>query len=384
MAYAPDLATMVPVLDRLLHTAQAIMQALFDQGGTPAAPVQQRRAASRARQAWRALRQNLSVESDAFRHALRVGVGATIAVALSKTFAVNHGYWMSLTLVFILQPYFATTWQRTLERVTGSVAGAIGASLLGLLLSTPLSVALAVLPIALGTFAARTIHYALFTFFLTSQFVLVSHIQQPEIYEPTLAALRAFNSVLGGILALLVGFLVWPEKEPRQLAGALTRALDRHAAYALALIQQKGGAAPDADDQAIVALRRQACLSADNAEASLQRLQQNPVHRERNVDTAVNLLNAMRRITAAGTVLEIQPALPPQTPAAGALRDYGRVLAHALHPQDDAPDLPPRPWAVPAAIVAADPALADPLDRIAQQARQVRQLRDRIEKDPPR
>ena len=74
----------------------------------------------------------------------------------SKTFAVNHGYWMSLTLVFILQPYVATTWQRTVERVIGSVAGAIGASLLGLLMSTPLSVALAVLPIALGTFAART------------------------------------------------------------------------------------------------------------------------------------------------------------------------------------------------------------------------------------
>lgn len=384
MAYAPDLATMVPVLDRLLQTAQAVTQALFDQVDAPAAPAQQGRATSRALQAWRTLRQNLGVESDAFRHALRVGVGATIAVALSKTFAVNHGYWMSLTLVFILQPYFATTWQRTLERVTGSVAGAIGASLLGLLLSTPLSVALAVLPIALGTFAARTIHYALFTFFLTSQFVLVSHIQQPEIYEPTLAALRAFNSVLGGILALLVGVLVWPEKEPRQLAGALTRALDRHAAYALALIRQKSGAAPLPDESSIVALRRQACLSADNAEASLQRLQQNPVHRDRNVDTAVNLLNAMRRITAAGTVLEIQPALPADAPAAAALRDYGLMLAHALHPQDHGPDLPLRQWAVPAAIAAADPALGEPLDRIAQQARQVRQLRDRIEKDPPR
>ncbi|WYX50028.1 FUSC family protein [Achromobacter xylosoxidans] len=246
-----------------------------------------------------------------------MGIGATIAVALSRTFEVNHGYWMSLTLVFILQPYFAGTWRRTLERVIGSVAGAIGASLLGLLLSTPLSVALAVLPIALGTFAARTVHYALFTFFLTSQFVLVSHIQQPDIYEPMLAALRAFNSVLGGVLALLVGFLVWPEKEPRQLAGALSRALEHHAAYALALIRAKSGAGAAGD---IVGLRRQACLSADNAEASLQRLQQNPVHRDRKVDTAVNLLNAMRRVTAAGTVLEIQPPLPrtalPRRPCA--------------------------------------------------------------------
>ncbi|MCY1528756.1 integral membrane protein, YccS/YhfK family [compost metagenome] len=371
---------MAPVLDRLQQTAQAVAQSIFDHGHAPAAPARERLAEHPARNAWRTLRQNLRFESDAFRHALRVGIGATIAVALSKTFAVNHGYWMSLTLVFILQPYFATTWQRTVERVLGSVAGAIGASLLGLLLSTPLSVALAVLPIALGTFAARTIHYALFTFFLTSQFVLVTHIQQPEIYEPTLAALRAFNSVLGGILALLVGFLVWPEKEPRQLAGALARALERHAAYAQALARRKAGdsGAPD-----VVGLRREACLSADNAQASLQRLQQNPVHRDRNVDTAVNLLNAMRRITAAGTVLEIQPPLPADTPAAAALRGYGQALASALHPQGQAPEPDARPLALPASISRASPDLAGPLDRIAQQARQIRQLRERVERAPP-
>ncbi|MEB3097028.1 FUSC family protein [Achromobacter sp. D10] len=379
MAHAPELATMVPVLDRLLHAAQAVTQSLFDQGDAPVAPVRDRLTEGRTKTAWRVLRQNLSFESDAFRHALRVGVGATIAVALSKTFAVNHGYWMSLTLVFILQPYFATTWQRTLERVAGSVAGAIGASLLGLFLSTPLSVALAVLPIALGTFAARTIHYALFTFFLTSQFVLVTHIQQPEIYEPMLAALRAFNSVLGGILALLVGFLVWPEKEPRQLAGALSVALERHAAYARALLQEKSGEPGAGQD--IVALRRMACLSADNAQASLQRLQQNPVHRDRNVGTAESLLNAMRRVTAAGTVLEIQPALPSGSPAARALSDYGSVLAHALHPQ--ASESPHgRQLAVPAAVAAGYPELAGPLDRIAQQARQLRQLRERVERAP--
>ena len=187
LAHAPELASVIPVLDRLQQSAQSVRQALFDAAELPAGAASSS-AAAPARQAWNTLRQNLRLESDALRHALRVGIGATLAVALSRSFAVNHGYWMSLTLVFILQPYFAATWQRTVERVLGSVAGAIGASLLGLLLSTPLSVALAVLPIALGTFAARTVNYALFTFFLTSQFVLVSHIQQPDLHEPELAA----------------------------------------------------------------------------------------------------------------------------------------------------------------------------------------------------
>jgi len=398
-AYAPDLSAILPVLDRLLRNAASVAQSLFDQGAAAAAPSLPAHARDPARRAWRALRQNMRRDSDAFRHALRVGLGATIAVALSRTFAVNHGYWMSLTLVFILQPYFATTWQRTLERVAGSVAGAIGASLLGLLLGSPLSVALAVLPIALGTFAARTVHYALFTFFLTSQFVLVSHIQQPEIYEPTLAALRAFNSVLGGVLALLVGFLAWPEKAPRQLAGALADALQRHADYVRALADAKAGpgaappdaagsgaarpgaarpgaARPDAARPQVEALRRAACLAADNAEAALQRLQQNPVHRERNVETAVGLLNAMRRVTAAGTVLELQPGPPEGSEAAAALRAYGQILAAALSGREagQAPRLSPPP------PLGADAALSGPLARIGQQARQIRQLRERAQR----
>ena len=255
LAHAPELASVIPVLDRLQQSAQSVRQALFDAAELPAGAASSS-AAAPARQAWNTLRQNLRLESDALRHALRVGIGATLAVALSRSFAVNHGYWMSLTLVFILQPYFAATWQRTVERVLGSVAGAIGASLLGLLLSTPLSVALAVLPIALGTFAARTVNYALFTFFLTSQFVLVSHIQQPDLHEPELAAARLQQRAGRRAGAADRLSAVAREGAPRA-GGALARALQRHADYVLALVLEKSGEAAESPRR-IVELRRQA------------------------------------------------------------------------------------------------------------------------------
>ncbi|MNR50705.1 hypothetical protein D3C85_1702640 [compost metagenome] len=107
------------------------------------------------------------------------------------------------------------------------------------------------------------------------------------------------------------------------------------------------------------------------------------MHRDHNVDTAVNLLNAMRRITAAGTVLEIQPPLPAGSPAAPALREYGAALAHALNPKDAGAVPGARGLGVPAAIGAAAPALAAPLDRIAQQARQIKQLRERVQREQP-
>ena len=375
LAHAPELASVIPVLDRLQQSAQSVRQALFDAAELPAGAASSS-AAAPARQAWNTLRQNLRLESDALRHALRVGIGATLAVALSRSFAVNHGYWMSLTLVFILQPYFAATWQRTVERVLGSVAGAIGASLLGLLLSTPLSVALAVLPIALGTPAARTVNYALFTFFLTSQFVLVSHIQQPDLHEPELAAARLQQRA--GRRAGAADRLSAVAREGAPRAGR------RAGARAAATCRLCAGARPEKSGEAaepprrIVELRRQACLAADNAQASLERLQQNPLHRDSKVDTAETLLNAMRRVTAAGTVLEIQPALPADSEAASALRDYGETLARALHPRDGEPEPGGRVMPVPSAVGLAQPGLP-PLERIARQARQVQQLRDKLQ-----
>ena len=160
--------------------------------------------------------------------------------------------------------------------------------------------------------------------------------------------------MLGAVLALLIGFLLWPEKAPA--SWPVARALQRHADYVLALVREKSGEAAESPRR-IVELRRQACLAADNAQASLERLQQNPLHRDSKVDTAEALLNAMRRVTAAGTVLEIQPGLPADSEAASALRDYGETLAQALHPRDGEPEPGGRVMPVPSAVGLAQPGL---------------------------
>ena len=256
------------------------------------------------RTGWRQLRQSLDLQSGITRHAIRVGVAATTSVALCRIFHINHGYWMSLTVVFILQPFLASTWQRTAERVAGSVAGAVGASIVGLLLPSPLAVALAVLPIAIGTFVGRTIHYAIFTFFLTLQFVLVAEIQQPASHEFTLAALRATNSVYGGILAILIGLLLWPERSQQRLATVLAEAVDRHAAYVQQVLRSAQG---EGFSSALGSLRRDACLSADNAQVVLQGLLRSPLHRRQNAAAVSELIASLRGMTAAATVLELQP-----------------------------------------------------------------------------
>ena len=102
------------------------------------------------------------------------------------------------------------------------------------------------------------------------------------------------------------------------------------------------------------------------------------MHRDSKVDTAETLLNAMRRVTAAGTVLEIQPALPADSEAASALRDCGETLARALHPRDGEPEPGGGSCRCRRRWVWRNP-VCRPLERIARQARRVQQLRDKLQ-----
>jgi uncharacterized membrane protein YccC len=371
--------TLLPLLDSLFSAGADSVSALV----TGAAPVssindhhdelariaQTTGLAAASRAGWRQLRQNLDLQSGITRHAIRVGVAATTSVALCRIFDINHGYWMSLTVVFILQPFLATTWQRTAERIAGSVVGAVGASLVGILLPSPLAVGIAVLPIAIGTFVGRTIHYAIFTFFVTLQFVLVAEIQQPSSHEFILAALRATNSVYGGILALLIGILLWPERSQQRLATVLAEAVERHAAYIQQVLRAVQGdavgatSAREASDAiaeeastgaafgtgpeiplpervapssaTLGSLRRDACLSADNAQTVLQGLLRSPLHRRQDVAAVSGLIASLRGMTAAATVLELQPlrSTSPQDHlvAAGQIARYAKSVALSMN-----------------------------------------------------
>ena len=68
-------------------------------------------------QIWRwQLGANLTWRSAVFQHALRLAVASTIAVALYRTFHVEHGYWMIITVLVIVKPDLPATRQRANAR----------------------------------------------------------------------------------------------------------------------------------------------------------------------------------------------------------------------------------------------------------------------------
>ena len=73
---------------------------------------------------------NLTLESTAFRHAVRLAVTLAIATAWYRLAAFPRGYWLPMTALVVLKPEFQGTFAAGLARVAGTLLGAAGATLL--------------------------------------------------------------------------------------------------------------------------------------------------------------------------------------------------------------------------------------------------------------
>jgi uncharacterized membrane protein YccC len=320
----PQTAELLASLARLVHAAHDIAREV--RAGQPLAALIRRAAESgneaarvalsappraRERERLAALRSlilaNLTWRSIAFRHGVRVALTAALGVWLTQEFDLQRGYWLTVTAVVILQPYYATTWQRALERVAGSVLGGLFAAGIGIVLTSPLAIALAIFPLAAAALAFRTVNYGLFTFLLTPQFVLIAELAQPGGGDLALAGLRALNSIAGGALALVAGALLWPTRERRHLPEHLAASLAAAADYLAAVLSLASGS--DVPAAKIEESRRRAGLASNNAEGSLDRLLSEPGKRSRDAEPAMAIVTCVRRIAGAVTSLWVTPAL---------------------------------------------------------------------------
>ena len=160
-----------------------------------------------------AMRANLTLGSAAARHAIRFGVALAAGVALYRLLDMHvHGFWIPLTILFVMRPEIDETHRRLLLRAAGTV--------LGLILATAAAEAFrgddlvigAILTVAAAlAFGLLTVQYALFTAAITVYVVLLSDTLGETAFEA--ADERAIGTALGILIAFLA-FAIWPN--PRE------------------------------------------------------------------------------------------------------------------------------------------------------------------------
>ncbi|HET7785844.1 MAG TPA: FUSC family protein [Myxococcales bacterium] len=255
----------------------------------------QRAGALPARDHRPSLRDALAPGSVELQHALRVAIVATAGSLLAAALHLQRSYWVTVTIIIVLQPHAVGTVKKALQRVGGTVVGGIFAALIARAVHRPSLLGPVLFFLAWMAVAVRRINYAAFAALLTPVFVLLA-----ESGGPHLTRTRIVDTLAGGALALLGALTLWPTRELERMPPLIAALLQADGDY-LGAVLRKG------DQAALVATRRRVGLAAANAEAALQRLlgEAQPADR---VQPLMTLVAYARWISASITLLHRAPA----------------------------------------------------------------------------
>ena len=293
---------------------------------------------------WReAVAANWTFSSVSMRHALRMCLVGAVDVAVMRLIHVNHGFWLPMTSIILIQPYSAGTARKSIQRVTGTVTGGIFAATLAAAVPGPVSMIAVIAVLSSLTLAAYAVDYALYTFFLTPAFVLLS---LPHFHDWRYTLIRIGTTFAGATIAVLAMRLLWPERAEHELAHLLRRGVEADAEYLRATLAfWRSPSRREAERQILAPARRACGLASNDAEEAVDRLMQEPAFAIAG-DTHVTLRNEaltfatyLRRLTQSITTLA---AVGRDTPTIHErmARVANRLEALALSSSDTVIDIP--------------------------------------------
>ncbi|HEY6284107.1 MAG TPA: FUSC family protein, partial [Ktedonobacteraceae bacterium] len=275
------------------------------------------------------LRANLTSHSAIFRHAIRLGVALALATAIYRfiPIPIARGYWIPLTVLFVLRIDFASTFTRGLARLLGTILGAVLAASLAFFLAP--AQGLLVIFVGVSAYAALSLlfaNFALFSAFITMEIVFLLAFIVPQ--TSTTALDRAIDTTIGGVLALTM-YVVWPTWEHPQVA---VNVADRFEAARRYFVKVLGCyVQPNTYDAPVLdTLRMNSRLARSNAVASVQRALHEPTTHRTNLEFAQDLLGAVNTFIVSVLTLEAYLIDNPSHCALPMVSDFCNDIDEAL------------------------------------------------------
>ncbi|MEW2544558.1 FUSC family protein [Streptomyces sp. NPDC047002] len=265
--------------DRAWRAVGAALRRAADvvHGAEPAPGDRLGRPAPLGTRAARAARATLR-SAPAWRYGLRLALCVGIAQTLVSVVAVPRSYWVALTVAFVLKPDLGSVFSRAVMRAVGTVVGlGVAAAVLVAVPHGWWSAALmAVLAALLPVMAAKG--YAYQTTAVTPLILLLSDVLNH--LGAGLLLPRLVDSFIGCAIALVAGYLLWPESWHARVGDRLADIVDDAARYVVICLVRDpaapGGAAPGADEDASARARRRLYRELSAVRSEFQRAMTEP------------------------------------------------------------------------------------------------------------
>ncbi len=274
---------------------------------------------------WASFRDNLTLNSSAFRHSVRVALALLAGFVLTKFLPyANYSYWVLLTILVILKPAFSLTKQRNQERIIGTfIGGVVGVIILAFIPNKTVQFVFLVL-FMIGTYSSQRVNYIVMVVCVTPFLLIVFSFL--GIGYLSVAGERLIDTLLGGAIALASGYLLFPNWESHQISSLLRDVVEANTRYVQLLHDGLSGRRISVVDYKLA--RKEVYVTSANLAAAFQRMVSEPKHKQRN-EKAIYRLVVLNHILSAN-VATVTSALLTAEPTAqppGLLRPVKRALA---------------------------------------------------------
>lgn len=176
------------------------------------------------------LTDNLSLNSNIFRHSLRVSIATLTGYLIGELLSFGHSYWILLTIIVILKPAFSLTKTRNYERLTGTLAGAaVGLVILWFVKDRTALFVLMIL-FMVGTYFFLRTKYLVAVTLMTPYVLLLFHLLYPTDFK-TILSDRVIDTAIGSAIAFLANILLVPSWEHERITDYMTRIIEANALY---------------------------------------------------------------------------------------------------------------------------------------------------------
>lgn len=251
---------------------------------------------------------NVALSAASWRYGLRLALCIGLAQALVSIVPVPRSYWVALTITFVLKPDFGSVFSRALLRALGTVAGLVVAAAVlsqvprgwwdvpAMLLLAPLIPALT--PRGYGYQTAA----------ITPVILLLSDILNHQ--GTALLMPRLLDSLMGCAIALVAGYLLWPESWHTRVGDRLADAVADTAAYV------EGAFGSGVEPSARARMRRRLYRDLSVVRTEFQRALTEPPPTGRRAAAWWPLVVAVERIVDATTAARVRVRHGAQPPSA--------------------------------------------------------------------
>jgi uncharacterized membrane protein YccC len=150
-----------------------------------------------------------------------VAIGLALAVWVAREFDLSHGFWVVLGTIQVLRSNALATGRTAVQAIAGNAIGVLVGGLFALLAGNHPAVMWAAFPVAVfgAAYAATTIGFMASQAAFTINLIIVFNLISPAGWQVGLV--RIEDLLVGALISLVVGVLLWPRGARRELGRAL-------------------------------------------------------------------------------------------------------------------------------------------------------------------